>query len=93
MSLDYVGMLERGERLPSLQVACKFADLFGITVASMLASPTIDPEPWLAEVGALLRSVPDAMREILVEMLRAAAARTPGRRTVQKRSGVRARRT
>ena len=39
LSSSYVGLLERGERCPSLKTLLKICELFGITLGELIASP------------------------------------------------------
>lgn len=75
VSVDYVGMLERGERLPSFAVAIHVAEVLGTSVVALLGAPLA--EPWQEEAVALLRSLDPGARELVVAMLRAAAATAP----------------
>ena len=75
VSVDYVGMLERGERLPSVSVLFQVATLFGMSVLELITAPTA--ESWAAEAVALLRVLPDGSRSLILTMLRAAAAEAP----------------
>lgn len=88
VSVDYAGMLERGERLPSFAVAIRVAEVLGTTVVQLIGEPK--HEPWLEEAIALLRSLPPGPRETALAMLRGAASTAAP--TKQERSGVRAKR-
>jgi transcriptional regulator with XRE-family HTH domain len=72
VSVDYVGMIERGERLPSFAVVIQIARLFGTTAADLFAGPS--EEPWAGEALTLLRSIPEPMRAVVLGMLRGAVA-------------------
>jgi transcriptional regulator with XRE-family HTH domain len=72
VSVDYVGMLERGERLPSFVVLFQVSALFGIPVLDLLRPPPA--EPWVEEAVALLRALPERSRAMILTMLRAAAS-------------------
>ena len=65
MSTDYVGLLERGERLPSLPVLLAVADALGSTLATLLADPSPDPgtsEAALAMLRGLAQTPPPRQR-------------------------------
>lgn len=97
VSLDYVGMLERGERLPSFPVAISIAALFETTISTMFAAPATSPparatEPWLDEATVILRSLDPRVRDIVLGMLRAASAAPPASEPRAKGSGARRKR-
>lgn len=75
VSVDYVGMLERGERLPSFAVLFQIAALFGVPPLDLLSAPA--DEPWVAEAVGLLRALPPDARAMVLSMLRAAAGTAP----------------
>jgi transcriptional regulator with XRE-family HTH domain len=83
VSLDYVGMLERGERLPSFPVAIRAAALFDTTVSALLAPEGPEPEskpaePWLTEATAILRALTPPALAIALAMLHAASSVAAG---------------
>jgi transcriptional regulator with XRE-family HTH domain len=73
LSLNYVGMLERAERLPSFEVLLRIARALGATVGELVSGGDIAPEgdPWLTEASALLRALPTDARPVAIGMLRA----------------------
>ena len=75
VSVDYVGMLERGERLPSFATLFQIAALFGVPTLELLSAP--EEEPWVAEAIGLLHALPPESRTMVLSMLRAAAGSTP----------------
>lgn len=42
LSASYIGLLERGDRCPSLKIVYKLCDLFGITPNDLLTNPEAD---------------------------------------------------
>ncbi|MDR1704066.1 MAG: helix-turn-helix transcriptional regulator [Clostridiales bacterium] len=44
LSISYIGLLERGDRCPSLKIVFKICDLFGITPDGLLTAPDDDPK-------------------------------------------------
>jgi transcriptional regulator with XRE-family HTH domain len=89
VSVTYVGMLERGEKLASLPLLVQIARVLGVSVARLLGEPAA--EPWLEDVVELLRALPSGSRDMVINMVRAAAASTPVEEAVEKRSRVRRR--
>ena len=75
LSVAYIGMLERGEKLASVPLLLQFAGLCGTSVASLLGEPSIDP--WLEEAVTLLRALPAGARDLVLGMLRGAASVVP----------------
>jgi transcriptional regulator with XRE-family HTH domain len=75
VSVDYVGMLERGERLPSFATLFQVAALFGVPPLALLSAP--EDESWVAEAIGLLHALPPEARTMVLSMLRAAAGSTP----------------
>jgi transcriptional regulator with XRE-family HTH domain len=43
LSESYIGLLERGDRCPSLKIVYKLCDLYGVTPNSILIAPDDDP--------------------------------------------------
>jgi transcriptional regulator with XRE-family HTH domain len=72
VSVTYVGMVERGENLTSLPLLIQLARLFGASVASLIGEPSA--EPWVDETIALMRALPPSGRDMVLGMLRGAAA-------------------
>lgn len=75
VSVDYVGMLERGERLPSFATLIRAAELLHVTVVGLIGAPEHDP--WTSEALELLGALPTSMRDTVIGMLRAAVASAP----------------
>jgi transcriptional regulator with XRE-family HTH domain len=64
VSVTYVGMLERGEKLASLSLLVQVARVLGIGVARLLGEPAADP--WEEEVVELLRALPAGSRDMVM---------------------------
>jgi transcriptional regulator with XRE-family HTH domain len=86
VSVDYVGLIERGERVPSLAVVIALARMFGASVVDLLGAPADDP--WISEALALLRALPAPARELVLGMLRGAVATSAALETQGARSGT-----
>ena len=71
ISLDYVGLLERGQRLPALGMLVQLTELFGVSTDEVLGRHAAQDE-WLLEAGGLLGQVPQRVRATVLGMLRGA---------------------
>ncbi len=92
LSTNYVSLLERAERLPSVDVLVRLAQVLGVPVGLLVGQQAgADVDPWLREATALLRAVPEGTRSAVLGMLRGvtAVAGTEGR---PEGSGVRSKR-
>ena len=69
VSVDFVSLLERGLRLPSVGLLAAAASLFGIAVDAMLGGPTSDE--WAEDAMRMLRAVPSEHRPTVMAVLRA----------------------
>jgi transcriptional regulator with XRE-family HTH domain len=69
---NYVGVVERGEKLPTLDTLELFGQALGIPVGSLLADEA--PDAWADEAAALARAVPSFHRGLVLALLRTAAA-------------------
>ena len=89
MSINYVSLIERAERLPSLEILMKLAEALGTTIAVLVEETPVE-DPWLAETGAILRALPAEARPMVLGILRGAAEATTPQRP--EASGVRTKR-
>ncbi len=78
---NYVGVVERGEKLPTLDTLELFGRALGVAIASLLADDA--PDAWADEAAALARAVPPSHRRLVLALLRAAVAES--RRGVPRR--------
>lgn len=72
VSLDYISLLERGQRAPALGVLVQIAEIFRVSVDEVLGRDG-EPDDWVREASGLLASVPTRVRGIVLAMLRGAA--------------------
>jgi len=93
LSLNYVSLIERAERLPSIEVLLRLGEVLGTTLSRLLGASVEQDDPWLRETKALLRALPPEARPIMLGVLRGAldAANVPkpmekGPRATRRRS-------
>jgi transcriptional regulator with XRE-family HTH domain len=72
VSVDYVGLLERGQRLPAVGVLVQISEIFRVSTDEVLGREG-EGDDWLREATNLLSSVPPRVRGIVLAMLRGAA--------------------
>jgi transcriptional regulator with XRE-family HTH domain len=72
ISPNYVGMLERGEQLPSLDTLLILAKKLNVSVADLL-DDTVIADDWLDEVAAVAASIPVERRAMALAVLRTIA--------------------
>ena len=89
LSVNYVSLIERAERLPSMEVIIQLAGVLGTTLAGVLIEPTENAEPWLAEATAILRTLPVEARGLVVGMLRGASQAAGTRSSAAHKRGRR----
>jgi transcriptional regulator with XRE-family HTH domain len=89
VSVDYIGLLERGERLPAIGTLVAMAGALGATPNEFLLQEG-DGSTWDAQALALLRSVPQAIQPVVLAMLRAAIG-APDREAPKRRARRRTR--
>jgi transcriptional regulator with XRE-family HTH domain len=85
LSMAYVGMLERGERMPAVPVLVSLARVFGTSLDALVGST--EDEGWLSEATQMLRSVPPSTRRVVLAMLRGVVTHTEEPVSVTKRRG------
>jgi transcriptional regulator with XRE-family HTH domain len=69
---NYVGVLERGEKLPTLETLVVIARRLGVGVAELVGDEA-KTDPWVDEVVAVASSVPKGSRNLALAVLRAVA--------------------
>jgi transcriptional regulator with XRE-family HTH domain len=70
---NYVGILERGQKLPTLDTLAAFAKALGCSPAELL-DDGVARDPWADEVLAVASSVPKARRDLVLAVLRTLAS-------------------
>jgi transcriptional regulator with XRE-family HTH domain len=88
LSMNYVGMVERAEHLPTVRVLLRIGRTLGIKVGELIndsvqraepAEATDLNDPWLSEMLVLLRGLPLDARPVAAGVLRGVAEATPPR--------------
>ena len=87
--MNYVSLIERAERLPSVEVMIQLAAVLGTTLASLVNEPA-EADPWVTEATAILRALPPGSRPVVLGMLRGASDAAPSPKS--KPSSVRSKR-
>jgi transcriptional regulator with XRE-family HTH domain len=79
ISLNYVSLIERAEQIPRVEVLLRLAGTLGTTLAALVreAPGESDADPWLGAATAILRTLPDDARPLVLGMLRGVAAVAP----------------
>lgn len=67
-SVEYVSLVERGERLPSLGMLLRCAKVLGVSLADLFSGQS--PLAPADEATALLAAVPPSVRPVVLAMLR-----------------------
>lgn len=70
ISSNHVGVIERGETVPSLETVQAFAKAFGITMGELLDGEMAG-DAWLKKVAAIAEAVPPSKRALLLSLLAA----------------------
>jgi transcriptional regulator with XRE-family HTH domain len=77
---NYVGVLERGQKLPSLDALDALARALKTSPAELLGQVRVQDE-WLDELVSVAQTVPRSRRALALELLHVLAAKEPRRRT------------
>lgn len=78
MTPNYVGVIERGEKLPTLDTLARMAAALQTSLVALLDDPRAR-DGWLDEVRAVAQAIPEARRALTLAVLRAIAAPASGR--------------
>jgi transcriptional regulator with XRE-family HTH domain len=74
---NYIGILERGQKLPTLNTLVAAAKALGCSPAELLDDARAK-DPWLDEAMTIVASVPKARRELALAVLKAMASNSTG---------------
>ncbi len=72
ISANYVGVLERGLKLPTLDTLVVLAKALGVPASELVGDAR--PDPWLEEVVTVAVTIPKPLRPVALAVLRAMAA-------------------
>jgi transcriptional regulator with XRE-family HTH domain len=72
ISANYVSVLERGLKLPTLDTLLTLARALGVSVSDVLGEPQADP--WIEEVVTVAATMPRSLRPVALVVFRAMAA-------------------
>lgn len=75
MGANYVGILERGQKLPTLDTLVALAKALGCGPAELLDDGQTK-DPWVDELVTVAATVPKARRELALAVLKAMATAT-----------------
>lgn len=70
---NYLGSIERGEAVPTLQTLEGLAGALGVSVADLLGDTTTEGDAWLDELLAVAHAVARARRALALDVLKAVA--------------------
>ena len=71
---NYVGVLERGLKLPTLDTLITLAKALETSPADLLGDVGVK-DPWVADVLAVASSVPDSLRDLALAVLKTIATK------------------
>lgn len=69
---NYIGLLERGEKLPTLETLLRLAKVLGTRAAELLEEPQPHDE-WLGEVATVAATIPRQQRSLALALLKTVA--------------------
>jgi putative transcriptional regulator len=72
ISANYVSVLERGLKLPTLDTLVTLAQALSVPASELLGEPQADP--WLEEIVTVAVTMPRSLRPVALVVLRAMAA-------------------
>ena len=70
-STNFVGMVERGETLPSIPMLFKLAKALAIDPGMLVGGISPEMTAWQSELHAVAANVPAAHRGLVIDLLRA----------------------
>lgn len=87
VSKNHVGYIERGERMPSLDVAVRLAKILGLSLDSVFfdAAAAAPARSLLDSVSALFSGLPAELQIPVLEMLKAASRAHPKEKSTSRR--------
>jgi transcriptional regulator with XRE-family HTH domain len=74
LSSNHLGVLERGEKVPTLETVESLAEALNLSVAELLSDES-DADPWLEELRSVGAGVPPALRALALDVLSTFAKR------------------
>ena len=78
MTGNYISLLERGQKLPTIDTLARLAKAVAATPAELLGEVRV-ADDWLDEVAAVARTVPKGQRPVALAVLRAVATAASSR--------------
>ncbi len=83
---NYVGVVERGEKLPTLQTLAAIADAFNVSMGALLSEEV--PDAWADAATALIRVIPAEHQDLVMALLKAAGAEASRTKRPVRRYGA-----
>ena len=80
---NYVGVLERGEKLPALETLAAVAEAMRVSMGALLSDET--PDAWADSTAALIRVVPVEHRGLVIAFLKAVGSNAAQRKSSRAR--------
>ena len=68
---NYVGVLERGAKLPTIETLVAVAAALGCSPAVLLDDGAATADPWMAEIVTVAATVPKPRRELVLAVMKA----------------------
>ncbi len=72
MTPNYVGIIERGTKLPTLITLAALAKALGISPAELIAEPR-SPDAWIDDMTTVAVTIPERRRALALALLRTLA--------------------
>ncbi|MDX2053798.1 MAG: helix-turn-helix transcriptional regulator [Polyangiaceae bacterium] len=77
ISPHYVALIETARKLPTLKTVAAFGRALGVSLGRLLEKPAPSTNAWSEQVSQLAESIPDEIRPLVHDFLRAAASHRP----------------